>query len=57
MSIFYFETNSGQAGDKNFIKIIFDIKIEFDTLEILDALNFNKFWEFLILDQFGPNRC
>ena len=43
LSIFNFGTNLGIKGDRYFIKIIFDIKIEFGILEILDVPNFNKF--------------
>ena len=39
----------GLTGGRYFIKIVFDIEIEFDILEILDGPNFNKFGTFLIL--------
>ena len=43
MGIFDFGTNLDLAGGKNFIKIIFDIKVEIGKHEILDVSNFNKF--------------
>ena len=47
----YFGTNLGLRGGKNFLEFIFDIKIEFNILEMLDVPNFNKFCALLIL---GP---
>ena len=43
MSIFNFGTDLGPTGGTYFIKLIFDINIEFGILEILDGPNFNKF--------------
>ena len=48
LSIFNFGAKLGLTGDKYFIKIIFDIKIEIGMLEILDVANFNKFRALLI---------
>ena len=42
----------GLTGGKYFKKIIFDIEIEIDALEILDVSNFDKFRAFLILGIF-----
>ena len=43
----------GLAGDKGFIKINFEVKIEIGIIEILDVPNFNKFWAFLIYTSLG----
>ena len=41
--MFIFGTNSGLTSGKYFIKLIFDIKIEIGTLEILDVPNVDNF--------------
>ena len=43
----------GLTVGKYFLKIIFDIKKEIGILEILD---FDKFWAFIILENFGADR-
>ena len=43
LSIFKLEANLALTGGEYFIKIIFDIKIEISTFEILVRPNFNKF--------------
>ena len=40
---FQFWDQLGLTGSKYFRKIIFDIKIEINILEILDMANFDKF--------------
>ena len=43
LSTFNFETNLGRRGGKYFFKIVFDVKIEIDILEILHVTGFDKF--------------